>query len=150
MTRLVKFIGGFAVVAAMAVSAPMVAKADDKDVIDYRQHIMKTLGEQAQSLAMVLQGKAPAENVAIHAQLLAVTAATVEKAFVAKVPGGEAKADVWAKWDDFSKKAKETAAAAADLAKVAQSGGVEAAKAKMAAPGLGCKGCHDTYREQKK
>ncbi len=148
MSRLSHIAAAVALLAATTLSG--VARADNQDVIDYRQHIMKTLGEQAQSLAMVLQGKAPAENVAIHAQLLAVTAATVEKAFVAKVPGGEAKADVWAKWDDFSKKAKETVAAAADLAKVAQSGGVEAAKAKMAAPGLGCKGCHDTYREQKK
>lgn len=148
MTRLSHIAAGVALLAATTLSG--VARADNQDIIDYRQHIMKTLGEQAQSLAMVLQGKAPAENVAIHAQLLAVTAATVEKAFTAKVPGGEAKADVWAKWDDFSKKAKDLAAASTELAKAAQAGGVEAAKAKMAPPGLGCKGCHDVYREQKK
>jgi cytochrome c556 len=148
MTRLSHIAAGVALIAATMLSG--VARADNQDIIDYREHVMKTLGEQAQSLAMVLQGKAPAENVVIHAQLLAVTAATVEKAFTPKVVGGEAKADVWAKWDDFSKKTKDLVAASNDLVKAAQAGGIEGAKAKMAAPGLGCKGCHDVYRDQKK
>jgi cytochrome c556 len=118
-------------------------------VIDYRQHIMKTLGETAQSLAMIMQGKAPAENFAVHAQILAITAASAEKAFTPKVPGGEAKADVWAKWDDFSKRMKELAANTADLAKTAQAGGKDAAGPKLKTA-LTCKGCHDIYREQKK
>jgi cytochrome c556 len=147
MTRLSHIAVGVALLAATTLSG--VARADNQDVIDYRQHIMKTLGEQAQSLAMVMQGKAPAENVAIHAQLLAVTAATVEAAFKEKVAGGESKADVWAKWDDFSKRSKELSANMADLAKTAQAGGLEATKAKMGTA-MTCKGCHEIYREQKK
>lgn len=147
MTRLGHIAAGVALIAATMLSG--VARADNQDVIDYREHIMKTMGEQAQSLTMVAQGKAPAENVVIHAKLLAVTAATAEKAFTAKVPGGEAKPDVWAKWDDFSKKMKELVANTADLAKTAEAGGLDAVKPKMAAA-LTCKGCHDVYREQKK
>ncbi|MBX7201284.1 MAG: cytochrome c [Rhodospirillaceae bacterium] len=147
MTRLSHIAAGVALLAATTLSG--IARADNQDVIDYRQHIMKTLGEQSQSLAMVMQGKAPAENVAMHAQILAVTAATVEAAFKEKVAGGESKPDVWAKWDDFSKRAKELSANMADLAKTAQAGGVDAVKPKLQAA-LTCRGCHETYREQKK
>ena len=77
------------------------------------------------------------------------TAATAEKAFTPKVPGGEAKPDVWAKWDDFSKKMKELAANTADLAKTAEAGGLEAIKPKIATA-LTCKGGHEVYRGQTK
>jgi cytochrome c556 len=147
MTRRVLFAAGLALIAATTLSAA--ARADNQDVIDYRQHIMKTLGEQSASIAMILQGKAPAENLAIHAQILAITSASALKAFEPKVPGGEAKADVWANYADFSKKMTELAANTADLAKTAQAGGLDAAKPKIQAA-LTCKGCHDTYREQKK
>jgi cytochrome c556 len=147
MSRLSHLAAGVALLAATSLSG--VARADNQDVIDYRQHIMKTLGEQAQSLAMVMQSKAPAENIALHAQILAVTAATVEAAFKEKVAGGESKADVWAKWDDFSKRSKELAANMADLAKTAQAGGVDAVKPKMQTA-MTCRGCHEIYREQKK
>ncbi len=147
MIRLSHLAAGVALLAATTLSG--VARADNQDVIDYRQHIMKTLGEQAQSLAMIMQGKAPAENVALHAQILAVTAGTVESSFKEKVAGGESKPDVWAKWDDFSKRAKELSANMADLAKTAQAGGLDAVKPKMQTA-MTCRGCHETYREQKK
>ncbi len=147
MTRLSHIAAGVALLAATTLSG--IARADNQDVIDYRQHIMKTLGEQAQSLNMLIQGKGPAENAALHVQIMAVTAATVEAAFKEKVAGGESKADVWGKWDDFSKRAKELSANMADLAKTAQAGGLEAVKGKMATA-MTCKGCHETYREQKK
>ncbi len=117
MTRLSHIAAGVALLAATTLSG--IARADNQDVIDYRQHIMKTLGEQAQSLNMLIQGKGPAENAALHVQIMAVTAATVEAAFKEKVAGGESKADVWGKWDDFSKRAKELSANMADLAKTA-------------------------------
>jgi cytochrome c556 len=146
MTRLLQFGAGLAF--ALAATLPAYA-ADPTDVIDYRKHIMKTMGEQAAAMAMTLQGKAPAENFTLHAQALASAASTALIAFEPKVPGGEAKPEVWAKWDDFSKKMKELAANTADLAKTAQSGGAAAAGPKLQAA-LTCKGCHDTYREQKK
>src|SRR4051812_11894527 len=62
--RLVQFAAGVALIAA--VTLPGIARADNQDVIDYREHIMKTLGETAQSLTMIMQGKAPAENFAVH------------------------------------------------------------------------------------
>jgi cytochrome c556 len=146
MMRLSRFLIGCAIL--VAVTAPTLARADDQDVIDYREHIMKTMGEQVAAMTQILKQKAPAENFAIHVQVLAITAATAKKAFEPKVLGGEAKPDVWAQWPDFTKRLDELTAITADLAKIAKTGGVAAAAPK--AQTLTCKNCHDTYRVEKK
>jgi cytochrome c556 len=146
MSRLSHFlIAGTVLIGA---TASGVARADDQDVIDYREHIMKTMGEQVAAIGQILQQKAPAENFATHAQILAITAATAKKAFEPKVPGGEAKPEVWAQWPDFSKRLDELTAATADLARIAKSGGMSAAAPKVQT--LPCKSCHDTFRVEKK
>jgi cytochrome c556 len=129
-------------------TASSVARADDQDVIDYRQHIMKTMEEQMAAMSQILQQKAPAENFVTHVQILAITAATAKKAFEPKVPGGEANPDVWTQWPDFSKRLDELTAAAADLARIAKTGGMTAAAPKVQT--LTCKSCHDTYRVETK
>jgi cytochrome c556 len=134
---------------SLAILLNAAARADDQEVVDYREHIMKTMGEQAASLNMILQQKAPAENFAVHARILAVTAATAKKAFEPKVQGGNAKPEVWANWSEFAQKLDALTAATADFAKLAQSGGAAAAGPKLQAT-LTCKGCHDTYRVPKK
>lgn len=123
------------------------ALADDQDVIDYRQHAMKTLGEQVAAMAMMAQNKVPADNFAVHAQILANAAAMTKSAFTPKVAGGKAKPEVWAKWDDFAKRLDALAASTADLAKTAQQGGMAAAAPKMQAALANCKACHDTYHD---
>jgi len=125
-----------------------VAHADDQETIDYRRHIMKTMGEQAASINMILQQKAPPENFAIHVKILAVTAATAKKAFEPKVPGGDAKPEVWANWADFTKRIDALVAATASLAETAQQGGIAAAAPKVQGA-LTCKSCHDNYRAPK-
>jgi cytochrome c556 len=146
MSRLSHFLITFAVLITSTASSA--ARADDQDVIDYREHIMKTVGEQVAAIGQILQQKAPAENFATHAQILAITAGTAKKAFEQKVPGGEAKPEVWAQWPDFSKRLDELTAATADLARIAKTGGVTAAGPKVQT--LPCKSCHDTYRMEKK
>jgi cytochrome c556 len=146
MNRFLQIAAGLAFAAAATLPA---YAADPTDVIDYRKHVMKTIGEQAAAMAMTLQGKAPAENFTLHVQALALAASQALVAFEPNVPGGEAKPEVWAKWDDFSKKMKELEANTAELAKLAASGGAAAVGPKLQSA-LTCKGCHDTYREQKK
>lgn len=124
------------------------AFAEDQDTVDYREHIMKTMAEQVGALNQMRQGKIPVDNLAVHAEILAVTAATAKSAFTPKVVGGEAKADVWANWQDFAKRLDELVAVTADLSKMAKEEGIAAAGPKL--QGLTCKGCHDTYREAKK
>jgi cytochrome c556 len=98
---------------------------------------------------MILDQTAPADNFATHIRILAVAAATAKKAFEPKVPGGKAKPEVWAQWPDFARRLDVLAAAMNDLAKIAASGGVAAAGAKVSGA-LTCKSCHDTYLVEKK
>ena len=128
---------------------PHVAWADDQDVIDYREHIMKSMGEQVAAIGEILEQKVNPENLTTHVQILAVTAATAKSAFEPKVLGGKAKPEVWLHWADFAKRLDALTAATAELAKTAKDGGVAAAAPK-AQSALTCKGCHDTYRQPDK
>jgi cytochrome c556 len=149
MTRIncVKLVTTAAFIASAVL--PLAAVAQDQESIDYRSHIMKTMGEQVQAMGQMRQDKISSENFAVHAQILALAAATAKMAFTPKIVGGKSKADVWANWDDFSKRLDALAASTADLAKTAKEGGMAAAAPKMQAA-LTCKGCHDLYREEKK
>ncbi len=140
---------GLALLSGLLLVAATASRADDQESIDYREHVMKTMGEQVASINMILQQKAPPDNFAVHARILAISAATAKKAFEPKVPGGEAKPEVWDNWADFSKRLDALVAATADLAKTAQEGGLAAAGPKVQST-LTCKGCHDTYRVPKK
>ncbi len=123
------------------------AMADDQDSIDYRQHVMKTLQAQSASIGMVLQHKAPAENLATHAKLLSLAAGTAKKAFDTKAAGGNANASVWASAADFAKRMDAMIGAADELAKTSTAA---AAAPKYQAVLTTCKGCHDTYMAPKK
>jgi cytochrome c556 len=129
---------------ATLLAASAVAFADDQDVIDYRKHVMKSMGEQLAAIHMILDKKAPANNFAVHLQVLAVTATQAEKAFEPNVPGGNSKPAVWASWADFAKRLDALVASTAELAKAAQSGPVTAVGPKLESA-LNCQSCHDTY-----
>jgi cytochrome c556 len=127
---------------------PSSSFADDQDVRDYRSSVMKSMGEEVAALNQIAAGKAAATDVAVHADVLRITAGLAKVAFTEKVPGGQSKPEVWTKWDDFSKRLDEMVAATTDLAKTAKQGGVAAVTPKL--NGLSCKGCHDEYMVQKK
>jgi len=147
MSRFLPFASGlaFAVAGMLPVAA---SAADPTDVIDYRKHVMKTLGAEAGSIGLILQQKVPADNLAVHIENLALTATTALKAFEPNVEGGESKPEVWKQWADFSKKMKEFEAGTAELLKAVKAGGAAAAGPKIQGA-LTCKGCHDTYRAKK-
>jgi cytochrome c556 len=126
--------------------ASLPSRADDQDVIDYRTHVMKTLGEQMGAIGMILENKAPPDNFATHMKVLAVTATQAKKAFEPKVPGGNAKPEVWSNWADFSKRLDELVAGTSELAAAAQKDPVAAVGGKLRST-LKCKSCHDTYRK---
>jgi cytochrome c556 len=133
----------------VAVLTPVTTYADDQDVIDYREHIMKSMGEQAAAIGQILEQKAPAENLATHIQILMIVEATAKRAFEPNVPGGRAKPEVWTKWAEFSKRLDELTANTEDLSKIAKTGGAAAIAPRIQAA-LTCKGCHDAFREPEK
>jgi len=126
-----------------------VALADDQDLIDYRQLIMKQLDAEATALGMMVSGQIPPDALSLEAKSIANAAQAALKAFEPKVPGGEAKPDVWAKWPDFQKRIQEFAKKSAEMAKVSENGDVAAVTGLMV-DALPCKECHDVYRNKKK
>jgi cytochrome c556 len=121
---------------------------DDKDVIDYRQHIMKSLDEQVAAVGMIVATQVPDDNLVQHLNAVAMSARIALKSFEAKVPGGESKPEVWAQWADFSAKMNDLAVRTAKLAEDGKTGGVRVVTEQLAVA-FTCKGCHDTYREKK-
>lgn len=148
MTRMVKFVGGFAVAVAMVMALPMAARADDKDVVDYREHIMKTLDAQTAAIGMIVSTQIGEDNLVAHAEAIALTAKQALKSFEAKVPGGESKPEVWSNWPDFEKRMNDFVEKTAKLAASAKTGGVPVVMEEMV-DALSCKGCHDVYRNKK-
>ena len=138
-----------AVVLGVTLLLPLVGQADDKDVVEYRQRIMKSLQEQTAAFGQILSGAGPTENTQAHMEALALSASIALKAFEAKVPGGEAKAEVWSNWADFSKRMKDFADKTAHMAKTGREQGTDAAVMEVL-EALTCKSCHDLYRDEKK
>jgi hypothetical protein len=48
------------------------AFVDDQEVIDYREHIMKTLNEQSAALGQILSTPVPGDNTSQHLQAIAL------------------------------------------------------------------------------
>jgi cytochrome c556 len=148
MKRTVKIVFQIALV---AIFVPAVVSAGDQDVIDYREHIMRTLDEQSAALGLILSTVIPGDNTAAHLQAIALTAQTALKAFEPKVLGGEAKPEVWSNWADFSKRMNEFARNTALVAaQVKAKGYDDPALADNVVDALSCKSCHDVYRSEKK
>ncbi len=128
---------------ALLLAVTLQAAADDQDTIDYRQHVMKTLGEQLAAVNMILAGKAPPQSFAVHLQVLATAASQARKAFEPKIPGGKSKPQVWSSWPDFAQRLDALTAASSDLAKAAASGPSTLGPRIRAS--LDCEGCHRIY-----
>src|ERR1700733_4595292 len=84
------------VIALAGASVVSTARADDKDVIDYREHVMNTLNEQSAALGQILSLSVPDDSFAAPLEAIALAASAALKSFEPKVPGGEAKPEVWA------------------------------------------------------
>jgi cytochrome c556 len=81
-------------------------------------------------------------------EIIAQAASTALKSFEPRVEGGDAKAEVWAQWDDFSARMREFAERTAAMATTAREQGKDEALL-QAMDALTCKQCHDTYRVKK-
>ncbi|NKB44966.1 MAG: hypothetical protein GKS03_11880 [Alphaproteobacteria bacterium] len=124
------------------------AQAADKDVIDYRQNLMKSLGAHAAGLGAIAQNKVPyGDNLAHHADAIAAAAEAARLAFKENLPGGTAAANIWEEWEDFDNRFAALAVAGREVAAAARSGGMAEAGPKMGGLFI-CKSCHDTYRTE--
>ena len=125
------------------------AHAENQDTIDYREAIMKQLDAEAAAIGMIVSGQVPADSLALQAKAFANSAKSALKAFEPRVPGGEAKPEVWTKWDDFSKRMQAFAQKSEEMAKVSESGDVQRVT-ELVTDAMPCKACHKVYRNEKK
>ena len=132
--------------ALLLAALPALALASDQDVIQYREAIMKTLNEQSAALGQIASGVIPDTNLVAHMQIVALAASAALKAFQPKVPGGQAKPDVWTNWADFSKRMTDFAQETAKGVQIAKTQGQDGALTEIVAYANDCKGCHDMYR----
>ncbi len=130
---------------ALLVALPVLAS--DPDAVQFREAVMKTLNEQSAALGEIASGAIPDDNLVSHMDVLALAASTALKAFEPKVPGGEAKPDVWTHWAEFSKRMTDFAQQTAAGAKIAREQGKDAAMVQLINYADSCKGCHDMYRQ---
>lgn len=131
---------GLLVVCSGLYSTGYAAGPDD---VDYRQNVMKTLGAQIEALELVLRGRAPAHDLEQHLAALAATSEQILSAFEPAAAGGNAKAEVWDAWDDFSARARDQAEELSALRDAAASSEIPPDRVRGT---LHCTGCHDTYR----
>ena len=125
------------------------AQAADKDFIDYRQNLMKSLGAHAAALGAIAQNKVPfSDNLAYHADGIAAAADAAELAFSENLPGGTAAANIWENQEDFNQRFAALADSARKVAAAARSGGMAEAGPMMSGM-FTCKSCHDIYRTEK-
>lgn len=143
-----KFSLKVALIAAALAATGAYAKGDrtDPNAIA-RSETMRAIGGAMGSLGKMAGGEMAFDAAAAQAAKDAIIAAAVAApaAFMtqgAEDPASEAKADIWANWDDFVAKAKalEDAASALDVTSV------ETIGAGMGAMGGACKACHTAYR----
>ena len=120
------------------------AIAEDSDAIDYRKHVMNTLGEQVAAIDMILAKKAPADAFAVHVKTIAIAATQAKLAFQREIAGGNSKPEVWSNWTDFAKRLDAMIAAADEVAKAAKDGNAAAVGPKIKTA-MDCDGCHKIY-----
>ena len=123
--------------------------SDPQDVITYRELIMKELDAEAAALGLMVAGQIPPDNLTLQAKAAAAAARSALKAFEPKVPGGEAKPEVWANWADFARRMQAFAQGAEEMAKASEGNNLQAVSS-LIVTALPCKECHDTYRNKKK
>ena len=146
MTRRNKLLASLAVAFAVSAVAPAFA-AENQDVIDYRQRIMKTLDAQVAILGQILSYATPDDQVVSHLEAIAEAASQSLKSFEPKVEGGESLPVVWTQWDDFSAKMNDFVAKTRAAADTAKAQGKDAALTNIL-DALRCKDCHDVYRKK--
>jgi cytochrome c556 len=145
-------LGLSAVLAAVVVTALPVRAAEQESsdpVVQYRRDVMKGIGANAAAIGQILRSNLPqTQNIALHAQVISLSARAALTAFEPKVVDGAAKPAVWDNWKDFVARLNKLAAAADEVSKAAQAGGLDAAKPKIDLLLPMCKNCHDTYKKK--
>ena len=131
--------------------APVLAHSPEEDAVEYRQGLMTVIGWNFGPLGAMVKGKATfdATAFALHAERIAYLSDQVVEGFPKGSDKGahtDAKAALWANFDDFRDKAKTFNSEAKALAEIAKGGDEAKTKAQFKKLGAACKACHEKYK----
>ena len=125
--------------------------ADSKGIIKYRQNVMKATGGHMGAIVDILKNRLPlADHIVDHARSIQQNS----KMTLAMFPKGsglgdtKAKPVIWENWSKFESAVQDFERESAKLAKVAESGDMEALAKQVRATGKTCGGCHRNFRKR--
>jgi cytochrome c556 len=119
-----------------------------EDPVMARQLIMQALDDDAEALGNIAARITPPTKMAEHARNIAKHAKESYESFKPNAPGGSAKPEIWTNWADYSKRMESFIANSEKMAKIAETGDVNAVTEVMV-DAMPCKSCHDVYRAKK-
>jgi cytochrome c556 len=125
--------------------------ADSEGIIKYRKNVMKSSGGHMGAIADILKNDLPLQaHILDHARSIQQNS----KMTLAMFPKGtglgntKAKSAIWGNWSKFESAVQDFERESVKLAKVAESGDIEALAKQVRATGKTCGGCHRNFRKR--
>ena len=125
--------------------------ADSKGIIKYRQNVMKsTAGHMGAIVDILKNGLSLKAHVSDHARSMLQNSRMTLSMFPKGTGLGNTKARpaIWENWSKFESAVQDFERESAKLAKVAESGDIEALAKQVRATGKTCGGCHRNFRQR--
>ena len=136
----------------LILTSGVIQAQEDEAFIQYRQKVMASNGANMGAIGDILKNKLPYQShIAVHAEAIQRMSTLIPDAFKKNIATGktDAKPEIWKEWDKFTEAANTMGLEAAELAKVAQSGSMEAISAQVKKLSDACGNCHKPYRKPK-
>ena len=125
--------------------------ADSHGIIKYRQNVMKSTAGHMGAIVDILKNGLPLEaHVSDHARSMLQNSRMTLSMFPKGSGKGRTKAKlaIWENWSKFESAVQDFERESAKLAKVAESGDMEALAKQVRATGKTCGGCHRNFRKR--
>ena len=144
--------GCLAILICLVFTSATVQAQDNEAFIQYRQKVMASNGANMGAIGDILKYKLPFQShITAHAEEIQRMSILIPDTFKKDIADGktDAKPEIWKEWDKFTAAANDMGREAAELAKVAQSGNMEAISAQVKKLGDACGACHKPFRKPK-
>ncbi|MCK9512001.1 MAG: cytochrome c [Pigmentiphaga sp.] len=141
--------------AALALTqTPAMAEAPFPDAaaaVEYRQGVLKQMGEHSQSLAEVARGRAPYDPEQVKADVAEFRALAAKpwQAFHPGTEGGNARPEVWREPQKFADAAQLLQTRMAELEAAADTGELARVREAFGHTANSCRACHDSFRQRR-
>lgn len=123
--------------------------ADAGKSIEYRQSVYKVTKWHMDTLGGMARGDLAfdADAALHHARQVNALSYMAKEGFAEGTEGGDAKADIWANWDQFSDGMEKFQQVSGELVTAAEVGTLEALRPAVGQMGQTCRACHDNFRD---